>query len=85
MTDVAIWAFVIVVFGDPIARLLMPSLLRSSSFRFCLAAAQAACAVAFYVWLLGRGTVWFGIAILLMIAFYNLWVGLRLKNSADVQ
>jgi hypothetical protein len=81
MTDAAIWLFIVIVFGDPIAMLLKPSLLKAPSFRFALSAAQAGCAVALYFWLLGRGTVWFGIAILLMVAFYNLWVGLHLRKE----
>lgn len=81
MIDVAIWIFVVVAFGGPIAQLLRPSLLERPSFRFCLAAAQVICAMVMYGWALTQNKVWLGVAIILLIALYNFWVGLQLKKG----
>ena len=83
MIDVAIWIFVVVAFGGPIAQLLRPSLLGRPSFRFGLAAAQVICAAVMYGWVLTKNKIWLGVAIILMIALYNFWVGIQLKRGRN--
>jgi hypothetical protein len=79
--EFAVGLFVAVLFAPQLASVLAPSWLRSASFRFAVAAAQALSAVALYAYVLDRGKVWIGCFIVLLVAFYNFWAGLKLRRS----
>jgi hypothetical protein len=81
MMEIVVGIVVAAAFAPQILQVLAPSVLASASFRFALAAVQVACAIGLYFWILGRGIVWTGSIILLMLAFYNFWVGLRLRSG----